>query len=95
MIVTLLVVAVAMAVKDCLCTVETIAESKNRGWLAGICDGAYDIASVVCTVVGAGAIISHGFGWHAFWILLVMVTVSTFGTVLWTRIGHRLTRDTK
>lgn len=88
---SILLACFAMAVKDALATFLVIAESKNRPLMAACFDAGYDIAWVLVTVLGAGNLIVNGLTVHGLTILGAMCTTSFFGTLVWTRIGHRLT----
>lgn len=87
--VALLAAGAAMAVRDALAVFLVVAEAKGRAWLAGILDAASDLASIAVTVVGAGAVLTHGIV-ASLPVLAVMCTVSLFGTTLWTKLGTRM-----
>lgn len=87
--VELLGAALAMACKDALSVGLVVAESKNRAVTAGVLDAGLDLASIMVTLAGAGAIILHGWTLHTLAILGTIMTVSFFGTIVWTRLSHR------
>ena len=80
----------AMALKDSLSVGLVVAESKNRAFVAGVLDAGLDIAQIMVTLVGAGTIIVHGWTPHSFVILAVICLTSFFGTIVWTKLSHRL-----
>jgi len=89
MIVTLVLVALSMALRDVLGTLLVVAEAKGRAVAAGTLDGLGDIAQTLCTVFGVGEIIVHGFGGEAALILVVMVVTSFCTTLAATMYGRR------
>lgn len=89
MIVTLILVALAMAVRDVLGTLLVVAEAKGRAVAAGTLDSLGDIAQTLCTVFGVGEIIVHGFGLEAGLILLVMCVTSFVTTLCATIYGRQ------
>lgn len=93
MIITLILVALTMALRDVLGTLLVIAEAKGLAPLAGALDASGDIAQVLCTVFGVGEIIIHGFGVEAFLILVVMCATSFLTTMAATAYGRRLRGD--
>lgn len=88
--IAVLVACVAMAGKDCLGTLLVVAEAKGRARLAGLLDSLGDLANVVCTVVGAGAVIKGGVTVHTSTVLGAMMLTSFVGTAYWTKLGRRI-----
>lgn len=80
----------AMAARDCVGTLLTIAEARGRAWLAGTMDAIGDLASIGVTVVGAGPVIQHGVTGHAVALIGAMLLTSLLGTTLWTTLGRRI-----
>lgn len=87
---TLLGASVAMAVKDCLATLLVVAETRGKARLAGVLDGAGDLATLLVNIVGVGAVISYGWNPWTVAVLLVMMITSTLGTYYWTRLAQRI-----
>lgn len=87
---SLLLAAGAMAVKDWLGTLLVVAEARGRDHLAGMCDAGGDIAAVGVTVVGAGAVLTAGLDGHTIALLAVMCVTSYCGTRFWTRWARRI-----
>lgn len=81
---------VAMAARDAIGTLMTVAEARGRAKLAGILDAAGDLAGVICTVVGAGAVIKGGLTVHTVEVLGAMMFTSLVGTTYWTKLGRRI-----
>lgn len=91
--ITLVLAAVAMALKDALGTLLVVAEARGRGMLAGAMDATGDLATILVTLAGAGAVILHGWTLHTILLLSVMTVTSFFGTWFWTRQASRLMPD--
>lgn len=87
---SILLACIAMAFRDMLGTFLTVAEARGRAWLAGGLDAAGDLASILVTVAGAGAVIEDGVTGHTIALLAAMTTTSFFGTTLWTKLGQRI-----
>ena len=79
----------AMALKDMLGTFLVIAEARGRAVLAGALDAAGDLALILVTLAGAGAVIVHGWTVHTMIILAAMMATSFVGTLFWVRMGTR------
>jgi hypothetical protein len=88
--VSILLACAAMAVKDALGTLLVVAEARGRSWLAGFLDAAGDLAFVLVTLAGAGAVILHGWTAHTVLLLAAMMLTSLLGTAMWTRFGRRI-----
>lgn len=87
---SILAACASMAVKDALGTLLVIAEARGRSMLAGALDAGGDIATVLVTFFGAGALIEHGLTAHTVLLLAAMMLTSFCGTALWTRVGRRI-----
>lgn len=87
---SILAAVAAMAVKDGLGTLLIICEARGRAIQAGILDAANDLATILVTLAGAGAVITHGWSAHTFAVLAAMTIMSFIGTAYWTRIGQRI-----
>ena len=86
---TIVLAAAAMAVRDCVATLLTVAEARGRSWMAATFDALGDIATVGVTVYGAGTVLIHGWTAHTFAVLGVMMVTSFLGTAFWTRMATR------
>lgn len=83
-------VAISMFFRDALATSLTVAEAKGSVTLAGPLDALGDLASVVCTVYGAGVVITNGWTWFSVEVLAVMMATSLVGTTFWTWLSRRI-----
>lgn len=79
----------SMAARDFFATLCTVAESHNRGRLAGIADALNDLASLSATCFGAAQILNHGITWKAFVLVGSMMVVSAVGTEQWTKVSTK------
>ncbi len=82
--------ALSMCAKDGAGTLLVIAEARGRSVLAGALDALGDLALIAVTVTGAGQIIEHGVTGRSIAVVAVIVFVSFWGTLFWTRVGTRL-----
>ena len=89
----LVLACVAMALKDGVGTALVIAEARGRSVTAGALDAASDLATVLVTLAGAGAVIVHGWTWHTAGILAAMMLTSFAGTICWTQLATRWMPD--
>lgn len=48
------------------------------------------LATILITIVGAGAVITQGVTVHTVLILVVMMITSFIGTAIWTKVGSRI-----
>lgn len=95
MILTLLLVALAMAAQDFLATGMTVAEAKDRALWAGTLDALNDVASRVGMVVTASIVTKQGWSREALAALGVTAGTSFVTTNVGTRFAHRLLDDSK
>lgn len=87
---SVLLAVLAMALKDALGVGLVVAEARGRAWLAGVFDAAGDLATILVTLAGAGAVIVHGWTLHTIAILAAMTITSLLGTAYWTRFCRRI-----
>jgi hypothetical protein len=87
---SIVLACLAMALKDMLGTFLVIAEARGRPILAGLCDAGGDLATILVTIVGAGAVITGGWTVHTGLIIAAMTITSFLGTAFWTTIGRRI-----
>lgn len=85
----IILAVLSMAAKDALGTLMVVAESRGRGSLAGAMDAGGDLANVICTIVGAGAVIQGGITVHTCIVLAAMMITSYLGTTYWTNFAAR------
>ena len=85
--------ALSMALKDGCGTMLVICEARDRPLLAGMFDALGDLALILVTLFGAGEVILHGWTPHTIGVIATIVTVSFFGTALWTHVGNRCLPD--
>lgn len=83
----------AMAVRDALGTLNTIAQARGRAWMAGTLDAFLDLASILVTLAGAGVVIQHGWSGHTVLIISTMMLTSFLGTAFWTWVGDKWTEE--
>lgn len=83
--------AVGMALRDAFGTFLTVAEARGRANLAGVCDALGDGASILTITYGAGEVVVHGWTAHTVGIVATIMLVSFVGTRLWTRLSRRIT----
>lgn len=79
-----------MAAQDFCATFLVVAESRGRAKLAGIMDGAGDIAGALVTVAGVGSIFVNGLTWRSAVVLGAIFCTSVIGTWFWTGKANRL-----
>lgn len=85
----LLLGCISMAFKDLVGTFLTVAMAHGRASWAAVLDGLYDLATIVVTIVGAGAVVLHGWTPHTGLLLAVMVATSVAGTYVWTKLAAK------
>lgn len=86
------IAAIAMVVQDVLATVMTMAEARNRGWLAGWCDVAGWIVGITTATIAITALQGHNLTQKVLVIMLVSAA-NLFGTKLGQVIGSRYVHD--
>jgi hypothetical protein len=90
-----LLACASMAVKDALGTCLVVCEARGRGMLAGALDAGGDLATILVTLAGAGAVITHGWTTHTVLLLAAMTITSFLGTWFWTEFAeHHLNAGT-
>jgi hypothetical protein len=90
MVLALVLACAAMALKDSLGVGLVVAEARGRAWLAGVLDALSDLAIILVTLAGAGAVIVHGWTLRTGVILAAMMLTSFLGTAAWTRLARRI-----
>jgi hypothetical protein len=87
-----LLAAGTMAVSDILATVCVMAESRGRGWLAGVLDSAGWLVSITTTAIAVTALQGHSLTEKV--LVVVLVTAANLlGTKLGQIIGSRFVTD--
>lgn len=87
---SILLACASMALKDGLGTGLVVAEARGRSWLAGALDALGDLATILVTLAGVGAVILHGWTLHTIVLLAAMMLTSFLGTAAWTRVAQRI-----
>ncbi len=85
---TLLAVAVSMAIKNVLATLLTFVEARDRPAIAGALDVVMDIAQVVTMAIGIGEVLVHRVSWASAEVLTAMVAGSFIATFFGVHLGH-------
>src|ERR1700691_4151378 len=85
------VAAAAMLVTNVIGTVEAVASSKDRGWLAGWLDAAAWIVAITTTTLTVTALQRHSFSEKAFVVVLVSAA-NVFGTKMGTVFGAKFVK---
>ncbi len=84
-----IIAAVAMVATDVLGVVMVMAESHNRGWLAGSMDTAQWLVGIATTTISVTALQGHSVGEKILVVGLVSAA-NLFGTKLGQLLGQRL-----
>ena len=82
----------AMLLTDIIAVVQTMAEARNRGWLAGWMDVAGWIVGITTLTLSINAINSHDFARKALVVVLVSAA-NLFGTKIGQMIGSRWVKN--
>lgn len=88
MIVTLVLIAVSMTIKDVAYSIATYLISKGHGWAAGVADGFGDIASVLSIGVTAILTVHNGVSLLTFEAMIALLFGSVTGSVVGTKLGQ-------
>lgn len=87
---TILLVFLAMCIKDVASNASVYLVSRGHGLWAGITDGLSDIAAVLSIGVTAVITVDHGLSWFTIAVFAALVAGSVLGGVLGTRLGKHI-----
>jgi hypothetical protein len=92
MFLPILIATVAMVFTDVSGTIMVIAESKNRGWLAGMMDTFQWLVGITTTAITVTILQGHSLE-EKILVIAFVSAANLLGTWLGVYVGHRFVKD--